>query len=93
MQFAKKLRPDIVSGDITTTIRFWLAPRVTVGNAYKLGEGSIVVEKISLIELEDVTGELARESGFSGVVDLLKIAKHGRGENIYFIDFRYVGPD
>ena len=34
--------------------------------------------------------ELARESGFKGVVDLLKIAKHGPGENVYLVRFHYV---
>jgi hypothetical protein len=38
----------------------------------------------------DITAELARESGFLGVLDLLKIAKHGRGQNIYLICFHYV---
>jgi len=40
----------------------------------------------------DITGALARESGFLGVVDLLKVAKHGAGENIYLIRFHYVPP-
>ena len=44
------------------------------------------------IQLADVTPALARESGFLGVVDLLKVAKHGRGENVYLVRFRYVGP-
>jgi hypothetical protein len=35
---------------------------------------------------------LARESGFLGVLDLLKVAKHGRGENIYLVRFHYVPP-
>jgi hypothetical protein len=39
-----------------------------------------------------VTPELVRESGFKGKVDLLKIAKHGRGENAYQIRFHYVPP-
>ena len=43
------------------------------------------------IALGDVTGELARESGFDGVVDLLKQAKHGSGTNVYLIRFRYIG--
>ena len=38
----------------------------------------------------DITQELARESGFLGVLDLLKVAKHGRGENL--IQFHYVRP-
>ena len=41
---------------------------------------------------EDVTPELARASGFKGVVDLLKTAKHGRGENVYLVRFHYVPP-
>jgi len=40
----------------------------------------------------DVTPELARESGFLGVIDLLKVAKHGKGENIYLVRFHYVPP-
>jgi hypothetical protein len=35
---------------------------------------------------------LARESGFLGLIDLLKVAKHGKGENIYLIRFHYVPP-
>ena len=53
-------------------------------------DGHIVVERIQPIALTDITGELARRSGFDGVVDLLKIAKHGSGRNIYLIDFHYV---
>jgi len=40
----------------------------------------------------DITPELARESGFKGVVDLLKLAKHGRGENVFLVRFHYVPP-
>ena len=52
--------------------------------------GEIQVDSIKLIGFPDITPELARESGFLGVLDLLKIAKHGRGENIYLIRFHYV---
>lgn len=44
-------------------------------------EGEIQVDSIQPIGLPDITPELARESGFLGVLDLLKVAKHGRGEN------------
>jgi hypothetical protein len=57
-----------------------------------LEEGEIRVDSIQPIGLPDITSELARESGFLGVLDLLKIAKHGRGENIYLIRFHYVRP-
>ena len=54
-----------------------------------MGQGFIRVTSIRQITLADVTPELARRSGFSGVVDLLKVAKHGPGENVYLIDFEY----
>ena len=53
-------------------------------------QGHIVVDSIETIGFADITPELARESGFLGVLDLLKVAKHGRGEKIYLIRFRYI---
>jgi len=55
-------------------------------------EGEVEVDSIQPIGLPDITPELARESGFLGVLDLLKVAKHGKGENIYLIRFHYVPP-
>jgi hypothetical protein len=55
-------------------------------------EGEIEVDSIEQIGFPDITPELARESGFLGVLDLLKVAKHGKGERIYLIRFHYVPP-
>jgi hypothetical protein len=56
-------------------------------------EGEIEVDSIEPIGFPDITPQLARESGFLGVVvDLLNVATHGRGRNIYLVRFRYVGP-
>ena len=55
-------------------------------------QGEIEVDSILLIGLADITPELARESGFKGVVDLLKVAKHGPGENVYLVRFHYIPP-
>jgi len=55
-------------------------------------EGEIVVDSITPIGFPDITPALARESGFLGLIDLLKVAKHGRGENIYLVRFHYVPP-
>jgi hypothetical protein len=38
---------------------------------------------------DDITPALARTSGFAGVADLLKTAKHGSGENVYLVEFHY----
>jgi hypothetical protein len=90
MMFAKRLREGIREGRITCSVRIWTRPHVRVGGTYAMESGHIVVEAIRPIALADVTGELARRSGFDGVVDLLKVAKHGRGTNVYLIDFHYV---
>jgi hypothetical protein len=68
-----------------------MRPHVKVGARYPMEDGEIEVDSITPIGLFDITPQLARESGFLGVVDLLKVAKHGKGENIYLIRFHYIG--
>jgi hypothetical protein len=57
-----------------------------------VGEGEIEIDSVTLIGFADITPALARESGFLGVLDLLKVAKHGKGDNIYLIRFHYIPP-
>ena len=89
MLFARQLRERIRRGEITCSVRIWVRPKVKVGGRYRMDSGHIEVRSIRPITLEDVTPELARRSGFKGIVDLLKVARHGPGRNIYLIDFRY----
>ena len=89
MQFTKRLREPIMRGEVTCSVRIWQRPHVKVGGRYRLGPGAIEVTKVRQIELGDITPQLARKSGFLGVVDLLKVAKHGPGENVYLVEFVY----
>ena len=89
MVFAKQLRDRIRQGEITRTVRIWQRCHVKVGGRYRLGDGYVVVTAIVPITLADITGSLARQCGFRGVVDLLKVAKHGPGRNVFLIDFHY----
>jgi hypothetical protein len=91
MQFLRTLRDPIRRGEITTTVRLWQRPHVKVGGRYALPPGEIVVTKIFEVSLADITPELARASGFAGLVDLLKTAKHGPGRRVFVIEFRYEG--
>jgi hypothetical protein len=90
MMFTKRLRPGIRRGDITCSVRIWQRPHVKVGSRYPMEGGQIEIDSIEQIELEDVTAALARQSGFNGLVDLLKVAKHGSGENVYLVRFHYM---
>src|ERR1035437_3056845 len=90
--FTKRLRDGVRRGQITCSVRIWKSPHVKVGNRYRMEEGEIEVDSIEQIGFQEITPMLARESGFLGVIDLLKVAKHGKGENIYLVRFHYVRP-
>lgn len=89
MQFLRALRDRIRQGEITTTVRLWQRPHVKVGGRYALPPGEIVVTRIFEVSLAEITPELARASGFAGLVDLLKVARHGPGRRVFVIEFRY----
>jgi hypothetical protein len=89
MMFTKRLRGPVMLGEITCSVRIWQRPHVKVGGRYPLGPGAIHVTSVREIVLDDVTPELARRSGFEDVEDLLSVAKHGPGENVYLVEFEY----
>jgi len=92
MLFTKRLRAGIRLGIIRCSIRIWKRPHVKVGGRYQMDEGHIVVDSISPITITDVTHDLARESGFESIDDLLQIARHGSGDKMYLIRFHYLSP-
>ena len=63
-----------------------------VGKRYPMEDGHIEVDSIQPIGFPDITPQLARASGFAGLLDLLKVAKHGAGDKIFLIHFHYISP-
>ena len=92
MEFTKHLREGIRRGRIRCTVRIWKRPHVKVGGRYQMEDGTIVVDSIAAITESDITYDLARESGFESVDDLLRIARHGSGDQVYLIRFHYLPP-
>src|SRR6516162_3978040 len=92
MTFTKRLRDGVRRGEITSSVRFWTRPHVLVGGRYRMEQGAIEIDSIEPIGIPDITPRLAQESGFLGVLDLIKVAKHGSGQNIYLVRFHYVRP-
>jgi ribosomal protein L20A (L18A) len=87
--FTKKLRALVKSGEVTASVRIWEAPHVKLGGKYRLEEGHIEVRSIREITWEDLTDRLARDTGFENLIDLVKTAKHGAGQHVYYVRFRY----
>jgi len=92
MVFTKRLREKVRRGRVRCSVRIWQRPHVKVGGSYPMEDGHIVVDSVDRIRLRDITYELARESGFESVADLLSVAKHGPGRNVYLIRFHYLPP-
>ena len=87
ISFTKRLRPAIRQGDVTVSVRFWHSPRVKAGERYPMDGGAVAVTEVRQIQLEDITQDLAIQSGFTDVEDMLAIAKHGRSELIWLVSF------
>jgi len=92
MVFTRRLREGVRRGRIRTSIRIWQQPRVKVGGRYAMYDGHVVVDAIEPIRLADITRDMAGESGFDSVADLLRVARHGKGRKVYLIRFHYLPP-
>lgn len=92
MVFTKRLRDGVRRGRIRCSVRIWTNAHVKVGGRYPMDDGHIVVDSVERIALKDVTYDLARESGFESVKDLLGVAKHGKGRKVFLIRFHYLPP-
>jgi len=57
-----------------------------------MDDGHVVVDSITPIRMKEITQDLARESGFASVKDLLQVAKHGIGKKVFLIRFHYLPP-
>jgi len=92
LAFTKEHRERIRLGEIRCGVRIWAGPQLKVGDAHPVDEGHVVVDSIEEISLENVTEDLARESGFTSAARLRSAAKPGAEERLYVIRFHYVPP-
>ncbi|THD80754.1 MAG: ASCH domain-containing protein [Phenylobacterium sp.] len=89
LSFTKRLREPIRRGEITCTVRIWHSLRVKIGARYPLEGGHVEVTRIQHVDRSDITEEIARRSGFADLADLMGVAQHGSGEQVFLIDFVY----
>jgi len=89
LPFTQRLREPIARGEITSTVRIWKSLRVKLGGRYPVGRGHVEVTRIQHVDLADITEEIARSGGFADLDDLLSVARHGSGQQVYLIDFVY----
>lgn len=92
MIFTKHLRRGVQRGLIRCSVRIWTNPHVKAGGRYPMEGGHIIVDWVERIRIKDITADLAGESGFGSVKELLEIARHGSGRKAFLIRFHYLAP-
>ena len=93
ISFTKTLRDPIRRGEITLSVRYWHTPRVRTGMRYAMEEGWVRVTGVRQIAESDLTEDLARQSGFTDLAAMLKIAQHGASDLIWLVEFEFEPGD
>jgi hypothetical protein len=97
MEFSPALRDGVLGGDVSVSIRLWKAPRVRVGNRYRVGVGQIEVDAIERIRFDDVSVDDVRRSGERDLAALRARAAHAgpidQSTLVYRVVFHAVRSD
>ncbi len=92
LAFTRDHREQIRGGTLRCLVRIWDGPRVKVGDTHQVDDGHLVVDSLEEIPLENLTEDLARESGYRGSADLRAVARLNEDEHLFVIRFHYVPP-
>lgn len=63
MQFSPELRPRVLAGDVTVSVRLWSRPKVRVGGRYPVAGGVFEVDAVELVPFSEIDDEDVRRSG------------------------------
>jgi len=76
MEFSKELREDVLSGEITVSIRLWRRRKVSPGRRYRVGPGWIEVDSIELLPFSLIDEDDVRRAGETDLEALRRRAAH-----------------
>ena len=76
MEFSKELREDVLSGEITVSIRLWRRRKVSPGRRYPVGPGWIEVDSIELLPFSLIDEDDVRRAGETDLEALRRRAAH-----------------
>ena len=76
MEFSKELREDVLSGEITVSIRLWRRRKVSPGRRYPVGPGWIEVDSIELVPFCLIDEDDVRRAGEADLEALRRRAAH-----------------
>ncbi|MCB1684740.1 MAG: hypothetical protein R3E82_08370 [Pseudomonadales bacterium] len=92
MQFTRQFKEAIREGKVTCSFRTWRSPQAKVGGRYNLHPtGAIEVTALKQLRLADARLRDIRRSGFPDREALCGYLKVGEGDDVYQVEFRYLG--
>jgi hypothetical protein len=94
VEFSRDLRPAVIGGDITVSIRLWRRMKVRVGGRYPVGPAVIEVDSIELVPFRLISAEDVRRAGEQDLDSLRQRAAHAGPIDadtlVYRIEFHLV---
>jgi len=76
VQFSRELRDDVLTGDITLSVRPWKRPQVRQGGRYRVGLGLIEIDAVELVPFAAITEANVWRAGESDREALRERAAH-----------------
>ena len=76
VEFSAELRPEVLSGEITVSVRLWTRAKVRAGGEYRVAEGTILVDSVELMPFSAISEEDVRRSGEPDLESLRRRAAH-----------------
>lgn len=94
MEFSPELRPAVLAGEITVSVRLWRRPKVKAGGRYRVGDRQIEVDSVELVPFSVIDDADVQRSGEHDREALRRRAAHAgavRDDSlVYRIEFHVV---
>jgi hypothetical protein len=95
VDFSPDLRPAVIAGEVTVSVRLWQRPRVRAGGRYQVGPATIEVDLIELVPFSSISADDVQRAGEADRDSLRQRAAHagpiGDDTLVYRIEFHLVG--
>jgi hypothetical protein len=95
VDFSLDLRPAVIGGDVTVSVRLWQRPRVRQGGRYRVGPAMIEVDLVELVPFSSISEEDVHRAGEADLDTLRQRAAHAGPISddtlVYRIEFHLVG--
>lgn len=94
MHFSRELRPAVLAGDVTVSVRRWSRPQVKVGGRYRVGPGCLEVDALEQVPFAEIDDTDLRRSGEPDREALRRRAAHAGPVDddtlVYRVEFHLV---